>query len=158
MRPLKSGAMSEEQRVEGRLVEILRACMEEMRIRLLNLLIESDEVCVFHLVEALGESQPKVSRHLSYLRRAGIVSTRRDGLWVYYRLAEPLDRPAADILGALRRACTDSPMRRADLDKLRAVQTEQPILRLTQRVTRPALEDDSRPDLPPPRELDIELL
>ena len=150
--------MSEEHGVEGRLVDILRACMEEMRIRLLNLLIESDEVCVYHLVEALGESQPKVSRHLSYLRRAGIVTTRRDGLWVYYRLAEPLDRPATDILSSLRRACTGSPVRREDLEKLRMVQVEQPILRMTQRVTKPDLEVDSRSDLPLTRELDVELL
>jgi ArsR family transcriptional regulator len=150
--------MSKHQRVEQRLVEILRACMEEMRIRLLNLLIESDEVCVYHLVEALGESQPKVSRHLSYLRRAGVVTTRRDGLWVYYRLAEPLDRPAMDILSALRRACAGSSIRAEDLEKLRAVQAEQPILRMTQRVTKPDLEVDSQPDFPLPRELDVELL
>jgi ArsR family transcriptional regulator len=150
--------MSKEYGVEGRLVEVLRVCMEEMRIRLLNLLIESDEVCVYHLVEALGESQPKVSRHLSYLRRARIVTTRRDGLWVYYRLAEPLDRPAIDILSALRRVCTDSPIRREDLEKLRTVQIEQPILRMTHRDTKPDPEDDSPPDLPPPRDLDIELL
>ena len=150
--------MSKEYGVEGRLVEILRACMEEMRIRLLNLLIESDEVCVYHLVEALGESQPKVSRHLSYLRRAGIVTTRRDGLWVYYRLAEPLDRPATDIIVALRRASAGSPVRAEDLKKLRTVQVEQPILRMTQRVTKPDLEVDSRTELPLIRELDIELL
>jgi ArsR family transcriptional regulator len=150
--------MSEERGVEQRLVDILRACMEEMRIRLLNLLIESDEVCVFHLVEALGESQPKVSRHLSYLRRAGIVTTRRDGLWVYYRLAEPLDRPATDILSALLRACMDSPIRREDLEKLRTVQIERPILRMTQRAMKPEPEDDSRSGSPLARDLDIELL
>jgi ArsR family transcriptional regulator len=46
---------------------------------------------VCHIHESLAVSQPKASRHLAYLRRAGIVQTRRQGLWVYYRLAESND-------------------------------------------------------------------
>ena len=73
------------------------ALADKTRLRLLNLMRE-DEVCVCFFTEALGESQPKISRHLSYLRNAGIVSTRRDGKWIHYRI-EQLHSPfAAQIL------------------------------------------------------------
>jgi ArsR family transcriptional regulator len=49
------------------------------------------EVCVCHIHESLDVPQPKASRHLAYLRRAGLVETRRQGIWVYYRLAETPD-------------------------------------------------------------------
>src|ERR687892_1591378 len=72
------------------LEEFFRALADGTRLRLLNLLGE-DEVCVCFLVEALKLSQPKISRHLAYLRRAGIVLTRRDGKWMHYRAALPSD-------------------------------------------------------------------
>lgn len=70
---------------------------DKTRLRLLNLMRE-DEVCVCFFTEVLGESQPKVSRHLSYLRNAGIVSARRDGKWIHYRIEEPKDSFTAQIL------------------------------------------------------------
>jgi ArsR family transcriptional regulator len=63
------------------------ALSDTTRLRIINL-IGRGEVSVGDLVEALGESQPKVSRHLAYLRSAGVVTVRRDGKWIYYRLAE----------------------------------------------------------------------
>lgn len=74
-----------------------RALADRTRLRLLNLM-GSDEVCVCFFVEILKTSQPKVSRHLAYLRRAGIVGTRRDGQWRHYRIVEPADREAARVL------------------------------------------------------------
>ena len=73
------------------------ALADKTRLRLLNLMRE-DEVCVCFFTEALGESQPKISRHLSYLRSAGIVSTRRDGKWIHYRIEQPDSSFAAEIL------------------------------------------------------------
>ena len=68
---------------------LLKAFADPVRLRLLNLLSgEREEVCVCHLHEALGLSQPTVSRHLAYLRRHGLVVGRKEGLWVHYRLAK----------------------------------------------------------------------
>ncbi len=73
------------------------ALSDRTRLRLLNL-VGSDEVCVCFFVEVLGESQPKISRHLAYLRQAGIVSARRDGKWIHYRIIQPTDPHAEGIL------------------------------------------------------------
>jgi ArsR family transcriptional regulator len=69
---------------------VFQALGDRTRLRILGLLL-TGEVCVCHIHESLGVSQPKASRHLAYLRRSGLVETRRDGLWVYYRLAETND-------------------------------------------------------------------
>ena len=74
-----------------------KALADRTRLRLLNLM-GADEVCVCFFVEVLKTNQPKISRHLAYLRRAGIVSTRRDGPWMHYRIAKPSDPDAARIL------------------------------------------------------------
>lgn len=74
-----------------------KALADETRLRLLNLM-GADEVCVCFFVEILKTNQPKISRHLAYLRRAGIVSSRRDGPWIHYRIAEPSDPDAARVL------------------------------------------------------------
>jgi ArsR family transcriptional regulator len=68
----------------------LRALADPTRLRVLALLV-GGEVCVCHLHDTLDVPQPKASRHLAYLRRAGLVETRKDGLWVYYRLADSPD-------------------------------------------------------------------
>jgi ArsR family transcriptional regulator len=73
------------------------ALADRTRLRLLNL-IGKDEVCVCFFVEILDELQPKISRHLAYLRKAGLVSARRDGKWMHYRVIEPSDPQAARVL------------------------------------------------------------
>jgi ArsR family transcriptional regulator len=75
---------------------LFKALADRTRLRLLNLMGD-DEICVCFFVEVLGASQPKVSRHLAYLRRAGLVEARRDGKWSHYRLAEPADERAARV-------------------------------------------------------------
>jgi ArsR family transcriptional regulator, arsenate/arsenite/antimonite-responsive transcriptional repressor len=65
---------------------LFTALADETRLRCLALLASGDELCVCELTCALGESQPKVSRHLATLRELGIVADRRAGLWVHYRL------------------------------------------------------------------------
>ena len=77
---------------------LFAALADRTRLRLLNLM-DGREVCVCYLVEILGQSQPKISRHLAYLRRAGIVSARRDGKWMHYRIVAPPHPGAARILG-----------------------------------------------------------
>jgi ArsR family transcriptional regulator len=78
---------------------LFRALGDETRLRILGLLL-GGEICVCDIYESLRISQPKASRHLAYLRRAKLVRTRRDGLWVHYRLA-----PSPDpVIDALRQA------------------------------------------------------
>ena len=57
---------------------LLKACADQTRLRLLSLLATEGEVCACHLVDVLGTNQPKVSRHLAYLKRAGLISDRKD--------------------------------------------------------------------------------
>jgi ArsR family transcriptional regulator len=78
-----------------------RALADRTRLRLLNLM-GTDEVCVCFFVEILRTNQPKVSRHLAYLRRAGIVAVRRQGTWMHYRIVEPADQDAARVLKDVR--------------------------------------------------------
>ena len=75
------------------------ALADRTRLRLLNLMRDG-EVCVCFFAETLGTNNPKISRHLAYLRRAGLVSGRRDGKWMHYRICEPSDKKAADVFAA----------------------------------------------------------
>ena len=85
------------------LVEVFKALGEPVRFRLFSLLANSDEVCVCNLTEALKLPQSTVSRHLAILRHSGLVSTRRDGKWMYYQLAP--DVPS-ELLAVIQ---TDAP-------------------------------------------------
>ena len=76
---------------------LFRALADPTRLRLLNLIADK-EICVCYFVEILGISQPKISRHLAYLRHAGIVAARRQGRWMHYRLLAPPDVAASAIL------------------------------------------------------------
>jgi ArsR family transcriptional regulator len=78
-----------------------RALADRTRLRLINLMGD-DEVCVCFFVAVLNTNQPKISRHLAYLRRAGVVSARREGKWMHYRLVEPAAPHAARIFRELR--------------------------------------------------------
>ena len=81
--------------------QLFQALGDATRLRILGLLL-AGEVCVCHIHESLRISQPKASRHLAYLRRTGLVETRRQGVWVYYRLSETRD----PILSTIRQAAT----------------------------------------------------
>jgi ArsR family transcriptional regulator len=96
---------------------LFRALADQTRLRLLNLMGD-DEVCVCFLVEALKLSQPKISRHLAYLRRAGIVASRRDGKWMHYRLTQPNDSCAAGVLSAVRDWLVNDPAMQSDRGRL----------------------------------------
>lgn len=73
------------------------ALADKTRLRLLNLMRE-EEVCVCFFTEVLGDSQPKISRHLAYLRNAGIVKARREGKWMHYSIVEPEDDGGKRVL------------------------------------------------------------
>lgn len=82
---------------------LFQALGDPTRLRLINLMSEGD-LCVCYFVEILGEPQPKISRHLAYLRDAGLVSARREGKWIHYRLERPADPGAAKVMEALLEA------------------------------------------------------
>lgn len=102
-------------------IELLfKALADRTRLKLINLMGD-DEVCVCFFVEVLKTNQPKISRHLAYLRGAGVVAARRDGKWMHYRIVEPPDPRAANIFREVRNWLeTDTTMQqdRARLAKL----------------------------------------
>jgi ArsR family transcriptional regulator, arsenate/arsenite/antimonite-responsive transcriptional repressor len=96
---------------------VFQALGDATRLRILGLLL-TGEVCVCHLHETLHISQPKASRHLAYLRRAGLVETRREGLWVYYRIAGSPDPVVATIREVVTHALGHLATVRRDADRL----------------------------------------
>ena len=96
---------------------LFKALADETRLRILGLLL-TGEVCVCHVHETLRIPQPKASRHLAYLRRSGLVRTRREGLWVHYRLADTSDPVLGTIAHAVRHALTHVDVVRRDLERL----------------------------------------
>ena len=90
------------------LEQVFRALADQTRLRILALL-GSNEVCVCHIHDSLGLPQPTVSRHLAYLRRAGLVATRRDGVWMHYALERSLDPAIMRIVTAAIDALTRTP-------------------------------------------------
>jgi ArsR family transcriptional regulator len=99
------------------LARLFAALADPTRLRLLALM-DGAEVCVCYFVEILGQSQPKISRHLAYLRNAGVVRARREGKWMHYRIEQPEDAGAAAILdAALGRLKADFKME-ADRERL----------------------------------------
>jgi ArsR family transcriptional regulator, arsenate/arsenite/antimonite-responsive transcriptional repressor len=97
--------------------DLFKALADPTRLRLINLIGDS-EVCVCFLVEILRISQPKISRHLAYLRRARIVIARRDGKWMHYRLTEPPDDHATRIFREVRASLSEHPEFQRDREKL----------------------------------------
>jgi len=99
------------------LVTLFAALADPTRLRLLNLM-DGREVCVCYFVEILKQGQPKISRHLAYLRKAGIVEARRDGKWMHYRIERPDDARAVSILDAILQSLKGDKDMQADLARL----------------------------------------
>lgn len=93
--------------------KLFAALADRTRLRILNLL-SAGEVCVCYFVEILGESQPKISRHLATLRESGLVQSRRDGKWIHYSIAP--DQPA--IVQAAIEELRSHPEFRRDVEAL----------------------------------------
>ena len=101
------------------LESLFQALGDRTRLRLLNLLAEG-EICVCYFVATLDEPQPKISRHLAYLRRMGLVSSRRDGKWIHYRIGTPEDPRARRLLETVLDEMRNDPEMQADVDSLRS--------------------------------------
>lgn len=99
-------------------IELLfKALADLTRLRLINL-IGDDEVCVCFFVAVLKTNQPKISRHLAYLRRAAVVAARREGKWMHYRIVEPPDPHAASIFREVRSWLANDPTMQRDRTRL----------------------------------------
>ena len=96
---------------------LFKALADRTRLRILGLLVNG-EVCVCDIHDSLGIPQPMASRHLAYLRRAGLVATRKDGLWVHYRLSELPDPVLASVLSAAAHAVGHVPASARDRRRL----------------------------------------
>ncbi len=102
-------------------IELLfKALADRTRLRLINLMGDT-EVCVCFFVEVLRTNQPKISRHLAYLKRAGVVSARRDGKWIHYRIVEPPDSHAANIFREVRTCLANDPSMQSDRARLQKI-------------------------------------
>lgn len=96
---------------------LFAALADPTRLRLLNLM-NGREVCVCYFVEILKQGQPKISRHLAYLRRAGIVEARREGKWMHYRIEPPEDADARKILATVLASFKTKKEMQSDLARL----------------------------------------
>ena len=94
--------------------ELLQACADPTRLRILNLLHAGD-LCVGDLVQLLGVPQPTASRHLAHLRAAGLVEARKEGLWVFYALAQPGSAFHSRLVNCLSCCVDEMPELHADL-------------------------------------------
>lgn len=96
---------------------LLKTLADRTRLRLLNLMADH-EICVCFLVEGLKTSQPKISRHLAYLRRSGLVAARREGLWMHYRINRPKDANLVRVLDEVLQSAARDPEMKKDLARL----------------------------------------
>lgn len=99
------------------LASLFAALADTTRLRLLNLMA-GREVCVCYFVEILRQGQPKISRHLAYLRNAGIVAARREGKWMHYSICPPADAAAASVLNAVLASLSNDKQMQADRARL----------------------------------------
>ncbi len=105
------------------LAQQFKALSEDVRLRILALIFRHGELCVCEVERILEVSQSKASRHLRYLLNARLVEDRRDGLWVYYRAADPATEQRRVLLQALRRLLADVEL--ADVtDELEAMRAQ----------------------------------
>ena len=93
------------------------ALSDRTRLRLLGLMLDG-EVCVCFFVEVLQAPQPTISRHLAYLRNAGIVAARREGKWMHYRIIEPEDAHALRIFREICVWLREQPELQRDRERL----------------------------------------
>ncbi|RKY87967.1 ArsR family transcriptional regulator [candidate division KSB1 bacterium] len=70
------------------LIKVLKALSDEVRLRILKILQERDELCVCEIMQALDISQTRTSRNLGILKDAGFVTDRREGVWIYYSISD----------------------------------------------------------------------
>ena len=91
---------------------------DETRRRILSLIIQEEELCVCELFFGLDMPQPKVSRHLAVMRDAGVLTMRKEGTWVYYRLQPQLPMWALKVLEMMVQGVSGVPVYRHDTNRL----------------------------------------
>lgn len=102
------------------MASLFSALADRTRLRLLNLM-RDQEVCVCYFIEILRAPQPTISRHLAYLRRAGLVASRREATWVHYRIVRPTDPSAARVLDDVMAWLDEDAEMKADRKRLTSV-------------------------------------
>ncbi len=101
------------------LLELHKALADETRVRMLVVLQALGELCVCDLEAGLDVTQSRASRHMSVLRHAGLVDDRRDGQWVYYRIAAEPSPSVARALAALTEDAGQLDDLKADIEATR---------------------------------------
>lgn len=104
---------------------VFRAFADETRLRILNLLLDG-EMCVCDLCEVLDVLQPRISRHLGYLARAGLVSVRQEGKWKHYSLTEEPEKLHSSLLSCVRGCLSDIDILKQDRRRRRKRQSGEP--------------------------------
>lgn len=101
-------------------MNITKALSDENRVRAL-MLLTGGELCVCQIIEMLGLAPSTVSKHMSILRQAGLVKTRKEGRWIYYRIAGPENPAAHEVTGWLEKHLEDDPTVREDAGTLKKI-------------------------------------
>lgn len=131
---------------------LFKAFSDQTRLRLIHLLVVEGNLCVGDLVEVIGPNQPKISRHLAYLKKAGIVESRKEGLWVYYRLVPQNSDSIQKIMECLSICFIGIDELKADLEKFRIISRQKIAMNDPQQEFSPT-EDQARSE-----QIEIELL
>jgi ArsR family transcriptional regulator, arsenate/arsenite/antimonite-responsive transcriptional repressor len=97
-------------------VQLFKSLSDETRLRIVMLVVSEDELCVCELSTAIGDIQPKISRHLAQLRECGLLLDRRQGQWVFYRINPKLPEWASEILQSV--ISGSGPLIRKDIQRL----------------------------------------
>ena len=97
---------------------VFKALSDESRLRIINLLFYSGELCVCDIEQVMGFTQTKVSRHLAYLRKAGLVDDRKKGLWMLYSIAKPRNEEQRKILDFISSILNSNDVARRDAERL----------------------------------------
>jgi ArsR family transcriptional regulator len=105
---MKGASPSKNRAAVDDLERLFKALADRTRLRILALLA-NNEVCVCHIHDSLGLPQPTVSRHLAYLRRSGLVTARRDGVWMHYQVSRSLPPVVQGVLGVAVDALQQTP-------------------------------------------------
>ncbi len=110
---------------------LYQALADATRLRILAILAQQSdgptgELCVCHIHDSLGVAQPTASRHLAYLRKAGLVEARREGVWMHYRIVRPTDPVVATVFDAALHALGHADSTTKDLARLARVATSAP--------------------------------
>ncbi len=101
------------------LAKTFKALSDESRLRILGIILRSEELCVCDIEYVMKFTQTKVSRHLSYLKNAGLVEDRRQGLWVLYRIAKPQDEARRKLIRYVEAVLASDPAALEDVRRLK---------------------------------------